>query len=396
MVNAKRQKIANVSKTLVFVYLVLFPFGQLLRFDTSFSGVHLTIHPIDIVVGLSIPFYVLGFIRVPSVYKQFLGFMSVATFSLVISLSAFDLLEVFVGSFYLIRLFAYSTFFLMVWNLVKKDLSYKRTLFYSLILVCVCCAIFGWIQYFWIPDLRFLTELHWDDHLNRLAGTFLDPSFTSLILVFGFLMSLSVYLRKQRKVLLTTMVFLIVTIAFTYTRASFLALVAGICMFLYWQKKRVVVFSIIVVFAMLVIFLPRPAGEGVRLERSRSIVAKLENYRQTLRIVKLNPLFGVGFNNMCPARLQLYSGSARSHACSGTDSSILFVLATTGVVGSVVFFNFAKEALGKVGKGVYGKALLACIMALLVHSLFVNSMFYPWIIGWMAVLFGISMKSAKE
>ena len=37
---------------------------------------------------------------------------------------------------------------------------------------------FGILQYALVPDLRSLHILGWDDHLNRLAGSFLDPNFT--------------------------------------------------------------------------------------------------------------------------------------------------------------------------------------------------------------------------
>jgi len=35
---------------------------------------------------------------------------------------------------------------------------------------------------------------------------------------------------------------------------------------------------------------------------------------------------------------------------------------------------------------------LATLMAILVHSLFVNSLFYPWVMGYLALLGGVALK----
>ena len=82
----------------------------------------------------------------------------------------------------------------------------------------------------------------WDDHLYRLIGTFLDPGFTAIILVFGFLTSLAYYLKPaapkggfKNKYFLLISIFLFVSILFTYSRAGYIALIVG--MGIYYRKQ---------------------------------------------------------------------------------------------------------------------------------------------------------------
>ena len=79
-----------------------------------------------------------------------------------------------------------------------------------------------------------------------------------------------------------------------------------------------------IIFGISVILLPRPSSEGVQLERTQSIYGRFRSYEQGLTILKTNPLFGIGFNNYCYARqIILGTNDLASHACSGSDSSVL-------------------------------------------------------------------------
>ena len=147
----------------------------------------------------------------------------------------------------------------------------------------------------------------------------------------------------------------------------------------------------------MVVSLPRPGGEGVKLERTASIVLRFEDYRDTLVIFEKAPLLGVGYNNLCIARAKyLRQTNLNSHACSGSASSLLLLLATTGILGFIAFLKLLKEIVVNLTKNTYGVTFLSCLVALLVHSAFVNSLFYPWVLGWMALLLSISLKASKE
>jgi O-antigen ligase len=381
---------------LILLFLILFPFGQVIRLNLYFFGTRIPIHPLDLVAGASL-FYLIGKLKKPKIFRQIAAFLFAAAFSYFFSFVIFKPGKFYIGGLYLMRLLAYTGFFLFVFNLVNKKKKLKEVLFNSLILISIATAIFGWIQYFLYPDITTFVVWGWDDHLYRLLGTFLDPGFTSIILVFGFLLSLVKYLKTKNNRLIPLLAFFLLTIAFTYARSGYLALLLGTAI-VFWLKRGIkLVLPVVLIFLLIIFLLPRPGGEGVKLERLHSVYSRFENYSETIEIFKTSPIFGVGYNNLCLAR-QKYLGTAdfSSHACSGSDSSLLFVLATTGIVGFLIFANLIFESVKNVDRSIYGQAFLACLGALLIHSFFVNSLFYPWVMGFMGILLSLSLRTSRS
>ena len=120
-------------------------------------------------------------------------------------------------------------------------------------------------------------------------------------------------------------------------------------------------------------------GEGVKLERTYSVWARAESWKTAWNIFSQNPILGVGFNTYRYAQ----GASADSHAGAGVDSSLLLVLATTGIVGFVIYLKYLKY-LWKLGEN--DLVLSASLVALFVHSLFLNSQFYPHVMLWISLL----------
>jgi len=263
----------------------------------------------------------------------------------------------------------------------------------ALIAVTVVTAIFGWIQYLVYPDLTKYVVWGWDDHLFRMAGTFFDPGYLAILLILGFLSSLGFYYKTKKSILIYLSVFFLISIGFTYSRAAFLALFFGVTTLVILWKRYIIIPLMVLVIFLGVIILPRPSSAGVQLERLYSVYSRVENYKESIYLWKEYPLFGVGYNNLCLARKELYTNNSyRSHSCSGADSSILFLLATTGVVGFLVVLGLVKDVKEVLMKNYYSKILLSCFVALLVHSLFQNSLFYSWVVGWMLILLSLSVR----
>jgi len=166
-----------------------------------------------------------------------------------------------------------------------------------------------------------------------------------------------------------------------------LAFAVGVFTIIYLNKKFAKLILLVVGLAIVAFLLPTTRNHSIELFRSFSIIAKADNYRSTLQIFSKSPVFGIGYDNVCIA-YQKFIGAQdfSSHACSGSDSSLLFILTTTGIVGLIVFVS----SLWKVFKSISGNentmVLGTTFVALIVHSFFSNSMFYPWIMGWMFIL----------
>ncbi|HKB88214.1 MAG TPA: O-antigen ligase family protein [Patescibacteria group bacterium] len=372
----------NFDNIFIFLFLILFPFGQIIRIGI--------LQPIDLIVGIAALYSIFKHQRIPNFVTVFKLFLFFAAVSFIFSIFFFHQLEVLYGILYLVRLFAYCYFGVYVWNFVQSKKSNKELLLNSLLLISLTSAIFGWVQFFKFPDLKPFFAWGWDMHLFRLVGTFLDPTFLGLIIVFGLIITIHRFIAtKDRNYLLATL-FLIISLAFTYSRASYLAFLVGVSYLLYIHKKIKYLIYPVFVLGALILILPTSRNHSIEFMRSFSVLSRFENYGSTFKLFLKSPVFGIGYDNLCLAN-QKYIGPQEfsSHACSGSDSSILFVLATTGVVGLIIFVISLLKIAKLSSKNSQFIILSTSFITLLVHSLFSNSMFYPWIMGWMIILLSI-------
>ncbi len=334
----------KLTKILIFILFFILPFGQLERLP----GLPLYLHDLVILMLIIINLKFIKFSR--PVWL----FIVACLLSLIVNFFRFPVQELLISSLYLVRWLAYACL-LPLFKHHKLDL--RPWLKY----LCLALAILGFLQYLFIPDTRFLASLNWDDHYYRLISTVFDPNFLGLIFVLGLIL-----FNLQ---ILPSLV-LLIALLLTYSRSSYLSLIAVILAFALIKKKFKYLF-LILIFALLPV-LPRPGGEGVKLERWFSVEQRLANYRESLQLIKLSPIFGLGFNT-----LRYYRGDPVSHAAAGLDSSLLFVLATTGIIGFLAYLNWLKT--------LWPVSLIVklSLVAILVHSLFQNSLFYPLIMIWL-------------
>ena len=384
------------SKKIIFLYLVVFPFGQLIRFEVFTGSYVFALHPVDIITGVLVFLWAVGNFNWKLVKKGPLVFIFALVFSWLFSLTIFTLPQTLIGLAYLSRLVTYLLFPLVLIRLFDCARE-QKLIFKSLITVIFFIGVFGWVQYFLYPDFRPFVVLGWDDHLYRLIGTFFDPGFTAILLVMGAITSLIYFLEKKSFPAVLVFAFLSVTLAFTYSRAGYVAFISALGYIFFLRRKLKQFVMGIVVFAVIIFFLPRPSSSGVQLERLYSVWLRMSNYQETVKIWSTSPVFGVGYNNLCLARQQYFGNTGGiSHSCSGSDSSLLLILATSGVVGLLVFFRLLGLLYKVTKSSFYGRVFRACLIAVLVHSLFVNSLFYPWVMGYLGILLGLTLSKATS
>lgn len=379
-----------LAYSIIFLYILLFPFGQLLRYEFTFAGKLIAFLAIDIIAGFSL--LLSFFLRKPKIVRSITPFFISCVFSLILSLSFFRPHQVLMGSLYLVRLMAHSSLFILIRNLVVHKKLEKEFIIEVLTVSLTITALLGWLQYIHFSDLTYMKYAGWDDHLGRLVGTFLDPAFTGMIILAGFFIVFLKYIYNGSRLFLLLSFLFLITLLFTYSRATYGAFLLAIGTIYYWKRKFSVIFFFLLIFLLALPLLPRARGEGVRLERTKSINLRFENYRETIKIIKNAPLFGVGYNNLCWIREGMFSDSTRSHSCSGSDSSLLLIIATTGLVGFLLFINLIRPIIMNISKGYYGDLTKIYLCALLFHSFFSNSLIYPWLIGLTSIFLSISSK----
>ncbi len=356
---------------LLILSILVWPFGQLLNFYPP--GFPLTLYPLDLLCLVLTFFLWLSphsrrqSLRDP-LFKPLAIFLLIATLSLAVNLSRAVTVGLYPSLFYLLRLFIYpSVYFSAKLFPGKKITPY---LWLSLIFF----SSLGLLQYLFLPDLRFLKYLGFDDHYYRLIGSFFDPNFSGAILagVSLVLVSLSQWLLALLPILL---------LALTFSRASYLVFFLGLIYLIAVRKQWSLLVFIFLLMGLIAIA-PKPFGEGVNLFRTFSIYSRLESWQTGLNLLLQKPLLGWGYNTLrsaTGARFQI-------------DNSYLYLAATTGLLGLLAFLNLLRQLLAFV-RPVPQKLFL---LALLAHSLFNNTLLYIWIYFAFWLVLATAVKGYKE
>ncbi|MFA5025243.1 MAG: O-antigen ligase family protein [Candidatus Shapirobacteria bacterium] len=344
---------ASVTKVALYITIICFFFGQLFRIQ--FSNIFFPIFDIAILF-LAINNLLSQKISLKKLHSPIFYFVVFSLFTLKFNwlYTPFSL----VSFFYWLRLTSLLSLLLFPPKIDRKiDIFFQSILWASL--------IFGFIQYIFWPDFTYFSTFNWDPHLYRLVGTFFDPTFTGLIFL---LFLLKVYFHSPSNYLLIFPIYL--GLALTYSRSTLLSFFITFA-YISIIKKNIKIFlttSLLIFFT--IILLPRMPGEGTKLERDSSIKAKIENYKQGLKLFSSSPLIGVGYNNLPTIR-----ENKNSHANSGFDSSLLTIAVTTGIIGLFFFTKIFTTGLNTTT--LYWQSL---ILTIFIHSLFANSLLYPWIL----------------
>jgi hypothetical protein len=257
------------------------------------------------------------------------------------------------------------------------------------------------------PDAALYTQ--WDPQGRRLVSTFLDPNLAGgLIMVV--LLLVCARLVSGEPVPLWKPGLLVTALVITMSRSSILAFVVGLAVMGLLVRRvtwRALAGSIlaIAVGLMAAPWLLRMADSFGKLSLSDgSLLTRFVNWGRALTVLADHPIVGVGFNTYGFVQLR-YGFGDMVMSSFGLDGGLLFIAVMTGFVGvtlySILLFlvlQGCKELWSgdrsssdsySVPDGAVGLGVAAATVALLVHSLFVNSIVYPPIMQTMWILWGI-------
>lgn len=360
-----------MKKILLIILLAIFPFGQLLRWDL---GGGITLHLNDVVVGIIGSWGIFQLVRGLVSKKGDLLEKAVALWaaamvlSLLINFKSYPARELLAASLYAVRWLAYAGLFFAL-----RDMRDKKILSGGMIMASTVVAAAGLFQYIFMPDVSFLSAQNWDNHYFRLVSTFLDPGFTGMVLALGLLL---VFFQSGNGLLLTV---IFTALAFTYSRASYLAYLIVFAAAAFYKRSLRIIVAAILILAVAVYFLPQTAGEGTKLERENSSWARVVSWQIAVTTWKKAPVFGVGFD----AYRYATRNTETSHAGAGSDSSLLTVFATTGIVGLIAYLGVL---WGMWSAGRKSFLFKASFLAVFVHSWFNNTLLYTWVMEWLWLL----------
>jgi O-antigen ligase len=269
----------------------------------------------------------------------------------------------------------------------------------------------GFAQLILIPDFSFMAKYGWDPHVKRMLSTFFDPNFFGMYLVFmaSFILAwlLTPKTHKYYRWLMPLFLLVVLGIAATLSRSTFLALIVSTLIIVGIRSWRVVL-VVIVALAIAGMATPRLRQRIVgAFQIDATAKQRLAAWHDTIVIIQERPLTGAGYNAYSAAEERNNVKSRiNTLAARGSDSSILFVLATTGVIGLILYMTFLvslmTEAVLLLRFGTTpfwnatGLALTGIIPAYIVHSQFVNGLFYPLLFIPFAFMAGLMVRGVTH
>lgn len=249
----------------------------------------------------------------------------------------------------------------------------------------VAMLVFGFLQLFIFPNVEIFGN-NWDPHMGRMVGTWLDPNFFGAFL--ALLLPTIVFWIPSRVMQVCIVCLSLIAILLTRSRSTYIALFIALCVCcIVWlftspfpEKWKKMVVPGIVTIAIFILFSGIILGERASriFIHDPTVAIRVEAYQEVWkRLVVPNIFFGVGYNAyQVAAKDAGLITDYQIHSRAGSDSSILTLLVTTGLVGTALFF--IPLFLGLIRH--YSLVYIWITVFLLVHSLFVNSLLYPHIL----------------
>ena len=381
----------DLLKKIFILVLFLFPLGEIVRINL---GKGLVIKPLDIgVAALVLLWLLIKFIRKQKINQTnillpIFMFALIGLFSLIINGSRLSINEFFISFSYLTRWVIYAGVFFVVSDF---DKHFKKKILSLLIFAGSLIVGLGYLQYFFYPSLKNLYYLGWDEHMHRMFSVFLDPNFAGAFFVLFFLFLIGVFLKNKN---ISAGILLMLTLGavfLTFSRSALIMLIISSSLLFVLMHKKI---WIAILFGITILVITMSSRyfsiENINLFRIVSSEARLATAKEAVRIILSRPIFGVGFNSYRYAKLDYGLRNNKlyliSHADAGVDNSFLFVAATTGIVGFILYL-FLWFRIFKIASIL----AIASIAGIFINSLFINSLFYPFIMLWLWIIIAIKV-----
>lgn len=304
--------------------------GQFARIELINALANVYIHEFLLLIFIVHSFIQFGITPLRRVFtsKAVLTLFFLIIVSFLLSVGEFTFLQNSIALLYFIRMMLYSLFGISLFTLVKSKKSIGVILYKLIYTFSILLLVITAIQFIFYPNFWGLYKFGWDPHLYRASAIYLDVFIAAAL--YG-LLAFYWYL-KNKKVLAFVFV---IALVLSFSRSAYIAFVIGLLYIFITQKKWKELFISLAVFAVFVILVPKPFGEGGNLLRTSSINSRILDYKLGLTLWHKKPILGFGYNRIrfVKEQLNLISVDDRSHSLSAFHSSFLVILVSTGIAG---------------------------------------------------------------
>ncbi len=418
----------------IFFLLLSLVFGQLIRFPLPGQGGGLLISDLALVMVIMsavfnlLKLWITDYLEgTPSeqitsyfLLLSFLPFLVWSLFSLSInSYTDLDFHSSVIAFSYWLRI-AFILFLLPALLTLFKDDKLARFALRGFLASASTLVFLGFLQLIFFPDLSWLASRGWDPHQHRLLSTWFDPNFFGgfLAVTLPFFFTAAFYSRSSAHKpqamdygLRITSFFAFLALLLTQSRSAWLAFFVSILIFLpiliskalkRLNPKQLFIgtdaalFLLLVTVVVLGAFWPRVYG---LISPDATVNLRLDSLKRAWPLAEENLLIGVGYNTYQFAARQtgLISNYA-IHSRAGTDNSLLNLLITTGVIGSLLFLTpwaylvFSLHGLWRRGRALAGAAIFS-VFVIFIQSQFINALFYSHLLITVMIIISFGLAS---
>lgn len=331
--------------------------------------------------------------------------------------------DIIVAVSYIFRWVGYSGLCLVIADSVR-ELKHVRKIVNLVLAAIVLLCCLGFLQVIIFPRMEdlvnrfpFIARFGYDPHEGRLVSTFLDPNLLGafLNLSMGLIVGLYIYDKKRRNIYILSGFLVLAAIFFTFSRGTLLSLIMGILWLTVFKYPKLLIPLSGAMVASIPLFtrvwdrvfelFDSSAGYALNLGLftiylEPSAYARIISYQECIAVISKNLLFGVGYNAYGAAKsIELSSEVLAISSYYGADSTLLLILATTGIVGlSVYLYNIvsalylASSSLRNSSDDIIKAVSLGMIfgyITLLSSSQTTNALLYPFILQLLNILLGL-------
>lgn len=309
--------------------------------------------------------------------------------------------EIFLSFSYLIRFLSMLLFGWAASDIFSSPKD-QNAFLKGLLYIALTIVLLGYIQFFLVPDISsWSSEGGWDPHQGRLLGTWLDPNFLGGFLAFLTPVLIGYFYDRPSNFprwLLGGVILLFLGALFlTFSRSTYVSAALGFFFFFSFRDPKVLLVAFLV--ASLGLVSSERAQKRVG-ELSGTVLAlvlrdtveidptahlRLKSWSNSLELFWENPVWGIGYNTYRYRAADAGLVDETYFSSGGSDSTHLTILITTGVVGFFIFLWFFVRLFLRPLTFFFQKGsplflgFSSGVLALFVHSFFVNSLLFPFL-----------------
>ena len=341
------------------------------------------------------------------------AFAGIGAISAVVAMPKYglSLFEVIASLAYLARWCLYFGIYVVVINCLRS--SDIEGVWITIERVFVAMCIFGLFQAAFLPNFAFLVfpesaPKEWDVQGHRLVSTLLDPNMMAGLIDVVLLVMLG-RMAFGVRVALWKPLLLFAALLATLSRGGLLSFVVGalVIVAVRGMTKRMMKVAAVAVLGLMAAA-PWIAAFARGYSRftvsDDSALARIVAWQRSIELLAENPWIGIGFNTY--GFVQEHRGLERlgAHTYSA-EGGLLFIAVMTGLVGLAVYVFMLWRVTRRCQRGWMNRAadpaqrglflgVGAATVAVLVDTLFVNTLLAPFMMELLWVLWGLTFVAA--